>query len=66
MTFFSLYLKILIHLTQEAQITLLVIKKITIPIKYLDFTDVFLEKPAAELFKHFAINKYMIGLESGK
>lgn len=50
----------------KAQITLLVAKKVTVSTKYLDYTNVFSKKVAAELFKHLGINKHVIDLEPGK
>lgn len=44
----------------------LLAKKVSILIKYPDFTDVFLEKSVVELHKHFIINKYSINLEPDK
>lgn len=58
--------KILISPTKKAQIALLVIKKVTIPAKYLNFIKVFLKKLAVELPKCFFINKYLMNLESDK
>lgn len=49
--------------TQGAQIVLLLIKKVTILAKYLDFTDVFLKKLVAELFECPTIIKQIIDLE---
>lgn len=45
---------------------MLVVKNITISIKYLDFIDIFSKKLTTELFKKLEINKYMINLESDK
>lgn len=56
----------LIYLIYEAQIALLVDKKVPIPNKYLDFVDIFLKMSVAKLFKHSVINKYLINLESKK
>ena len=41
--------KMLIHLAQEAQIALLIAKKITVTAEYTDFADVFLKKLAKVL-----------------
>ena len=41
-------------------------KEITIPNKYSDFANVFLKESAAELPKHFDINKHAIDLKPGK
>lgn len=53
----SLSLKLItIHPAQEVQITLLLTKKVTIPVKYLDFAKVFSEKSAVKLCKRFDLN----------
>ena len=39
-------LRITIYLAREASMVLLLAKKVTIPVKQSDFTDVFLEKSA--------------------
>lgn len=44
----------------------MIIKKVTILIKYLNFVDVFLKKVAVELFKRFDINEHLIDLELGQ
>lgn len=43
-TFFSLGGKMSIYLAWEAQIVLLVVKKVTMPNKYSDFADDFFER----------------------
>lgn len=58
--------KILLHLAEKAQITLLLAKKVIVPEKYLDFLNVFSKKLIVELFEYFNINKYAINLESYK
>lgn len=58
--------KILIYLAQEAQIALLLIKKVIILGKYLDYTHVFSKKLVTELSKRFDINKHLIDLELSK
>lgn len=63
---FSLSSKIQIHPAWKTQITLLLIKKVTIAAKYLDFIDLFLKKLIVELSKYFAITKHLINLELGK
>lgn len=45
-----LNIKILIQLAQKAQIALLIIEKIVILVKYLDYTKVFSKKSVIELF----------------
>lgn len=42
----SLRAKITIHSAKKTSITLLLVEKVIIPIKYSDFTDVFLKKLA--------------------
>ena len=46
-----------IHLAQEAQIALLIIKKVKILTKYLNFLDIFLKKKALVLFKTTKLNQ---------
>ena len=58
-TSFSLNL-ILIYLAWEVYIVLLIIKKVKILIKYLDFLNVFLEKKALVLLKLTKLNQYAI------
>lgn len=41
-------------------------KKVTIPVKYLDFIDVLSKKSAAKLLKRSKINKHVINLEPDK
>ena len=55
MTSLSLNL-MLIHPAQEAQIALLVIKKVQILSKYSNFLDVFLKKKALILLKTIDLN----------
>lgn len=55
--------KISIYLACKAQIVLLMAKKVIIPIKYLNFADVFLKKSVIKLFKRFDINKHLTNLE---
>ena len=62
----SLRSKITIHLAKKAQLALLLAKKVTVPTKYSDFADVFLEKSANVLPKQTKANKHVIGLEEGK
>ena len=45
---------------------MLLIKKVTIPAKYADFSDIFLKKLIEVLPKHTGINKHAIKLEDGK
>ena len=45
---------------------LLLAKKVSIPKKYADFSNVFFKKFAVVLPKHLDINKYAINLEPSK
>ena len=47
----------------EAQIDLLLVKKVTIPAKNSDFTDIFLEKSVNILLEQTRANKHAIKLE---
>lgn len=49
--------KMSIHLTREAQIALLLAKKVTVSDDYSDFADIFSKKLAAKLSKCSNINK---------
>ena len=62
----SLGSKITIHPAQKAQIALLLGGKVTVPAKYLDFTDLFLKHSANVLSKHTKIDEHAIKLEDGK
>ena len=55
-----------IHLAKKAQLALLITKEVTVPIKYLDFADLFLEKLANVLSEQTRANEYAIKLEEGK
>ena len=48
--------------TRKAQIALLVAKKVKIPTKYSDFSDVFSKKKAFILLETTKMNKYAIEL----
>lgn len=50
----------------KAQITLLMVREVTILAKYSDFLDIFSKKSVTELLKHFVINKHSINLELSK
>ena len=63
---FSLTSKIIIHLAQEAQIALLLGKKVTVPAEYTDFVNIFLKKSAEVLPERTSINEHAIKLEEGK
>ena len=62
----SLELKITIHPARKAQIALLLIKKVALPAKYLDFANVFLEKSVNVLSEQIRVNDHAIRLEKGK
>ena len=55
-----------VHLSWQAQISLLDIKKVTIPFKYTDYTNVFSLGSAAELPEHTGINDHSIDLIDDK
>ena len=55
-----------IHSAKEAQLALLLTKKVTVPIEYLDFAYVFLEKSANVLPERTGANEHAIELEKGK
>ena len=55
-----------IYLAKKAQLALLLVKKVTIPAKYSDFADVFLEESANVLPEQTEVNEYTIKLEKGK
>ena len=50
----------LIHLIKKTQTTLLITEKIQISAKYLDFSDIFLEKKTLILIKATELNKHAI------
>lgn len=52
-----------IYLICKAQIVLLMIEKIIISTKYLDFIDIFSKNLVIELFERVEINKHAISLE---
>ena len=54
-----------IHLAKEAQIALLVAEEVKIPIKYSDFSDMFLEDKALILPKAIKLNQHAIKLQEG-
>ena len=58
----------IIHPKRKAQITLLKAKKtfVSVPIKYLDFANVFSEELAAMLLEYIKINTNTIDLEKNK
>lgn len=61
-----LKVKMSIHPAKEAQIVLLLVKKVTNLVKYLDFVNVFSKRLAIELSKLSKINKHLINLEPDK
>ena len=62
----SLGSKISIYPAKEAQLTLLLTKKVPVPTKYSDFVDVFLEKSANISSERTGAKKHAIELEKGK
>ena len=58
--------KMTIHRTRQAQLALLLFKKVNGPAEYPDFAYVFLEKSANVLSEQTRVNKYTIKLEEGK
>lgn len=66
MASFSLSSKMLIYLAQEAQIALLVVKKIIAPAKYSNLTNVISKKSAVKLYEKTEINKHAINLKLDK
>lgn len=56
----------IIYLAKKAQTSLLLVEKIIISIKYLDFADVFLKKLTVVLPKQTKAKKYAIKLEKSK
>ena len=65
-SFLSLRSKMTIHPAREAQIALLLAKKITVSAKYSDFAIVFSEKLAKVVRERTKINKHAIKLKDGK
>ena len=55
-----------IHPTRKAQVALLVAKEVKIPIKYSDFSDVFLEENALILPEVTELNQHAIKLQEGQ
>ena len=64
-TFFNLA-PILIHSDRKAQIASLLIEKVKISDKYLDFINVFSEKKALVLLEQTKLNEHIIDLEDDK
>ena len=65
-SFLSLRSKMTIHPAWEAQIMLLLIKKVTVPAEYLNFADIFSKKSVEVLPERIGINKHTIKLEDSK
>lgn len=59
-------IKLLINLAQNAQIALLLAKKISVFKEYADFLNVFFKKSTVVLPNCLDINKYIIKSEPGK
>ena len=55
-----------IYLAKEAQIVLLLAKKVILPAKYSDYANVFSEKLANLLLNQTGGNEHAIKLEQGK
>ena len=55
-----------IYLAWEAQIASLLAKKITVPVVYSNYADVFLKKSAKVLPERTSINEHAIKPEKGK
>ena len=55
-----------IHPAREAQLALLLIEEVTVPVEYSDFADVFSEKLANVLPEQTGANEYAIKLDKGK
>ena len=62
----SLGSKISIYPARKAQFALLLTEKVTVPIDYSDFADVFSEKLGKVLLKQTGANKHAIELEESK
>ena len=55
-----------IHPAKKAQLTLLLVEKVTVPTEYLDFADVFSEKSINVLQERTRANEHIIEVEEGK
>ena len=55
-----------VHPSWKAQIASLDVEEVTIPAKYLDYTNVFFSNPAIKLPKHTSINNHFINLIDDK
>lgn len=58
--------KILIYQAQKGMIILLLVVKVTIPVKYLDYVNLFWKELIMELLKENDIIKHLIGPKSKK
>ena len=58
--------RITIHPARKTQMALLLVKKVTVPAKYLDFADVFLQKSVNVVLEQTWVNEHAIKLEEGK
>ena len=61
-----LRLRISFHPVTKAEFALILIEKFTVPIEYLDFADIFLEKWVNVLLERTRANELLIELEEGK
>lgn len=64
--FINLSLKILINPTWKVKIVFLLVKNITIFIKYLNFLHIFSKNMAIKFPEYFALKKYLQNLEPDK
>ena len=62
----SLKSKMIIHLAKKTQIILLLAKKVIVPAKYWDFTDIFSKKLVKIFPKRVKINEHAIKLVNSK
>ena len=62
----SLISRMTIHPAREAQLALLLAKKVTVPTEYSDFADIFSKKSANVLSEQTEANEHAIKLEEGK
>ena len=61
-----LKLKMTIQLARKAQLILLLVEKVIVPAKYLDFSNMFLKKSANILPEWTKVNEHVIKLEESK
>lgn len=55
-----------IHPTQKPQIALILVKKVTVQAKYMDFANIFLKESAELLPGYIEVNKHVIKLKNSK